>query len=110
MEPFLRKCSLGYEREMTRDRGAHEMVINTTKTPDRALEITYQSVEACAEEIGVSPRHLREQIRRNQFPHLRIGHRIILPRHAILEFLNRKALESLQPIGEHRPRPSKEEA
>lgn len=69
---------------------------------DRTSSATYPSVEACAEEIGVSPRHLREQIRRNQFPHLRIGRRIVLPRHAILDFLNRKALESLQSADDHR--------
>lgn len=75
-------------------------VMNTPKAPDRTSAATYPSVEACAEEIGVSARHLREQIRRNQFPHLRIGRRIVLPRQAILEFLNRKALESLGFISE----------
>lgn len=76
--------------------------MTTTNTPDRTSGATYSSVEACAEEIGVSPRHLREQIRRNQFPHLRIGRRIVLPRHAVLEFLNRKAIESLRLTGDSR--------
>lgn len=68
--------------------------------PERTSGTTYPSVEACAAEIGVSPRHLREQIRRNRFPHLRIGRRIVLPRQAVLEFLNRKALESLDLIAD----------
>jgi len=71
-----------------------------TPGAEGVLAPTYPSVEACAKEIGVSSRHLREQIRRNQFPHLRIGRRILLPRRAILDFLNRKALESMNPLSE----------
>lgn len=48
----------------------------------------FSSVESCAEEIGVSPRHLRTQIKLGLFPHVRLGNRIILPRKAVLDFLN----------------------
>jgi len=51
----------------------------------------FPSVAACAEFCGVSERHLRTQINRNQFPHVRIGRRIILPRNAVIEWLNQTA-------------------
>src|SRR5260370_41932563 len=52
---------------------------------------TFPSVRACAEFCGVSERHLRTQITRNQFPHIRLGRRIILPRNAVIEWLNQTA-------------------
>jgi predicted DNA-binding transcriptional regulator AlpA len=51
----------------------------------------FPSVRACAEFCGVSERHLRTQINLNQFPHVRIGRRIILPRNAVIEWLNQTA-------------------
>jgi excisionase family DNA binding protein len=55
----------------------------------------FPSVRACAEFCGVSERHLRSQINRNQFPHVRIGRRIILPRHAVIEWLNHTASQAV---------------
>lgn len=60
-----------------------------TQTTERAG--IFPSVRACAEFCGVSERHLRAQINRNRFPHVRIGRRIILPRNAVLEWLNHTA-------------------
>jgi excisionase family DNA binding protein len=48
----------------------------------------FPSVEACAREIGVSPRHLRTQIKGGHFPHVRMGKRIIIPRKAVMDYLN----------------------
>ena len=73
------------------DRGSKETMINKAKSSYRESVATYASVGACLEEIGISPQHLHEQIRRNQFPLLRIGRRTILPWLAVPEYLNRRA-------------------
>jgi excisionase family DNA binding protein len=63
----------------------------TKGTQVNQLAGIFPSVRACAEFCGVSERHLRTQINRNQFPHVRIGRRIVLPKNAVIEWLNRTA-------------------
>jgi len=65
-----------------------------TKETTEAAGI-FPSVRACADFCGVSERHLRSQINRNRFPHVRIGRRIILPRHAVVEWLNEAAAKGV---------------
>ena len=60
-------------------------------TQNKQASGIFPSVRACAEFCGVSERHLRTQINRNKFPHVRIGRRIILPRSAVIEWLNQTA-------------------
>jgi excisionase family DNA binding protein len=61
---------------------------NRTEPRDTATsESTYRSVAALAADIGLSERSTRSALRRGEIPHIRIGHRFILPRAAIAEWL-----------------------
>jgi excisionase family DNA binding protein len=48
-------------------------------------------VREAAERLGVSPGHLYLQIRANQFPHLKIGQRVLIPIAAIDRLLDEVA-------------------
>lgn len=48
---------------------------------------TYPSVDALAEELGISRHAAYAALRRGTIPHIRIGRRFVLPRSAIAEWL-----------------------
>jgi excisionase family DNA binding protein len=48
---------------------------------------TYGSVEELAEDLGISRTSAYQALRRGQFPHLKIGKRIIIPRAAIRQWM-----------------------
>ena len=47
------------------------------------------SVDETAEQLGISRAHAYELIARRQIPHLRLGRRIVVPRKAVDELLDR---------------------
>lgn len=47
------------------------------------------TVAEVSEYLGLSTRHIYEQVRRGDFPALRIGHRILIPRRAVDEMIER---------------------
>ena len=55
--------------------------------PEASESSAYQSVGALARDLGMCERSVREGLRRNEIPHLRVGKRYILPRAAIQEWL-----------------------
>ena len=52
------------------------------------------SVASLAAHLGLGERSVRSAIRRNEIPHIRLGKRIILPRHAIAEWLKNAGREA----------------
>ena len=49
------------------------------------------SVAEAAQEIGCSPKLIRDLITRNEIPHVRLGRRVVLPRELLREWLERRA-------------------
>ena len=47
------------------------------------------SVDKTAEQLGISRAHAYELIARREIPHLRLGRRIVVPRKAVDELLDR---------------------
>jgi DNA binding domain, excisionase family len=47
------------------------------------------SVDETAEQLGISRAHAYELIARREIPHLRLGRRIVVPRKAVDELLDR---------------------
>jgi excisionase family DNA binding protein len=59
----------------------------TNATATTGSNSAFPSVTALAEELGMCERSIRDALRRNQIPHIRIGKRYILPRAAIADWL-----------------------
>lgn len=56
-----------------------------SKTPNE--KSTYPSISALADELHMCEKSVREALRENKIPHIRLGKRYILPRAAIQEWL-----------------------
>lgn len=57
------------------------------KTKASAGGSTYPSVGALAQDLGMCERSVRDALRRDEIPHIRVGKRYILPRAAIQDWL-----------------------
>jgi excisionase family DNA binding protein len=90
--PLSRDKGAGAHRE---DMDGTE-VLRNSGTSDRAQETLVAgndrgrrvwSVEEAAQLLGVSRAHAYELVARNELPHLRLGRRIVVPKHVIDELL-----------------------
>lgn len=53
-------------------------------------------VSEAAEVLGISRGKAYEQVSKGRLPSIRVGRRILIPKHSVSEFLDRRAEESLQ--------------
>lgn len=57
----------------------------TARNEDRLV----WTVEEAARLLGISRAHAYDLVARNQLPHLRLGRRVVVPKHALDELLTR---------------------
>ena len=75
--------------ENTRSRTPNQPTQSTGTADKPPKDRRVWSVDETAEQLGISRAHAYELIARREIPHLRLGRRIVVPRKAVDELLDR---------------------
>jgi excisionase family DNA binding protein len=71
-----------------------EVVVNEGQALQPERERLVWTVEEAGRMLGISRAHAYELVARGELPHLRLGRRVVVPKHAIELLLARAASES----------------
>jgi len=71
-----------------------EVVVNEGQAVQSEKERLVWTVEEAGRMLGISRAHAYELVARGELPHLRLGRRVVVPKHAIELLLARAASDS----------------